>query len=217
MSKENAAEKLIYDVLLVGGSPSSLALAHKLTDLAFASGTKLKIAILEKSKEFGGHVISGAVSHPHVLERLFPNYKEEGFPVEAVCKQSYLSLLGVKGKWDIPSLAVPPGMKKENYLVLTLSKVVLWMVNKLKEKLKGQSVVEIDFFPGFAAHHILYEGDKVVGVSVAESITEGSELDENVYAKVTCFGDKGFTSGSLLERFKLRENPQIWSVGVKEV
>ena len=31
------------------------------------------------------------------------------------------------------------------------------------------------------------------------------------------FGDKGFISRDLIDKFQLRDNPQIWSVGVKEV
>ncbi|MDJ0625910.1 MAG: hypothetical protein QNJ31_06045 [Candidatus Caenarcaniphilales bacterium] len=215
MSNTNS-EKIQYDVLLVGGSPSNLALAHRLVDLAKANGKLFNMAILEKSKEFGGHVVSGAVSHPHVIERLFPNYKNDGLPVEGVCTKSNLSLLGNKEKWDIPNFLVPPGMKKEGYLVLTLSKVVYWMANKLKEKIKESTNIKIDFFNGFAAHDILFETNKVVGVRVEESESI-NPLDQNVYANVTCFGDKGFISRDLIDKFKLRDNPQIWSVGVKEV
>ncbi|MDX1919947.1 MAG: hypothetical protein SFU25_04335 [Candidatus Caenarcaniphilales bacterium] len=213
---EHKSDRIEYDVLLVGGSPSNLALAHHLVDLASKSGKKFSMAILEKSKEFGGHIISGAVSNPHVIKRLFPNYKSEGFPIEGVCDESHLSLLGNKEKWDIPSLLTPPGMKKEGYLILTLSKVVYWMASTLRDKVKNLPGIEVDFFTGFAAHQILFEGNKVAGVTVVEQAGKNPP-DENVYAKVTCFGDKGFISRDLIEKFKLRENPQIWSVGVKEV
>ncbi len=214
--RKETPSKIEYDILLVGGSPSNLALAHKLLDLVQASGKTFKMAILEKGKEFGNHVISGAVSDPHVIEKLFPKYKEEGFPTEGTCDQSWLSLLGNDKKWDIPRPFVPEGMKKEGYLVLSLSRVVLWMANRLKERLKEIPNAEIDFFPGFSAHEILFEGDKVIGVKVEERESLHPH-DANIYAKITCFGDKGFLSRDLVDRFKLRENPQIWSVGVKEV
>jgi electron-transferring-flavoprotein dehydrogenase len=208
--------KMEYDVLLVGGSPSNLALAHRLVDLAKQSGKSFSMAILEKGKEFGSHIVSGAISNPHVIKRLFPDYETNGFPIEGVCKESSLSLLGNKKKWDIPGPVLPPGMKKEGYLILSLSKVVYWMSRSLKDKVKDSPEIEIDFFPGFSAHHVLYENNKVVGVQVVEQASEDA-LDENIYGKVTCFGDKGFISGDLIEKFKLRDNPQIWSVGVKEV
>lgn len=210
------SDKIEYDVLLIGGSPSNLALAHHLVDLAKAAGTSFTMAILEKGKEFGAHVISGAVSNPRVIEKLFPNYKENGFPMEGVCDQSWFSVLGNKSKWDVPRALVPEGMKKEGYLILTLSHVVYWMANALKEKLKDAPNIVVDFYPGFSAHQIVYEGDTVVGVQVVETAT-GHPDEENIYGKVVCFGDKGFISRDLIDKFKLRDNPQIWSVGVKEV
>ena len=72
--------RIEYDVLLVGGSPSNLTLAYRLLELAKISGKELTIAILEKGKEFGSHIVSGAVSHPHVLEKVWPNYKDMDFP-----------------------------------------------------------------------------------------------------------------------------------------
>ena len=191
-------------------------MAHKLVDLAKVSGKGFKMAILEKGKEFGSHVMSGAVSDPHVIKKLFPDYKENGFPLEGICDESHLSLLGHEEKYDIPDMLVPEGMKKEGYLILTLSKVVYWMASQLKEKIKEIPQVEIDFFTGFAGHEILLEGDKVVGVKVEERESLHPH-DANIYADITCFGDKGFLSRDLMERFKLRPNPQIWSVGVKEV
>jgi electron-transferring-flavoprotein dehydrogenase len=211
---DNALE---YDILLVGGSPSNLALAHTLVDLAKASGTKFTMAILEKAKEFGGHILSGAVSNPHIIKRLFPNYDapDSTFPVEGVCTHSGFKVLGNHKTWDVPSAVLPKGLLKEGYLILTLSHVVFWMANQLKEKLKDAPGIEVDFFPGFAAHAVVYDGDAVIGVQVVEKPMDRPEED-NLYAKVTCFGDKGFVSGDLLKKFKLRPNPQQWSVGVKE-
>lgn len=210
------AERIEYDVILVGGSPSNLALAHHLVDLAKESGVSFSMAILEKGKEFGAHILSGAVSKPHVIKKLFPDYKENGFPIEAVCHESNFSVLANKSKWDVPESILPDGLKKQGYLVLTLSHVVYWMVNNLKEKLKEIPNVVMDFFPGFSAHEIVYDGNKVVGVQVVEHAT-GNANEDNIYGKVTCFGDKGFVSRNHIAKLNLRDNPQIWSVGVKEV
>jgi electron-transferring-flavoprotein dehydrogenase len=210
------SEKMEYDVLLVGGSPSNLALAHHLVDLAKAANQSFTMAILEKGKEFGSHILSGAVSNPRVIKKLFPDYQNNGFPIEAECTESHFSVLGNKEKWDVPAFAVPSGMKKEGYFILTLSHVVGWMANNLKEKLAGQSEILVDFFPGFSAHEVVYDGNKVVGVQVVEHPT-GSSEEDNIYGKVICFGDKGFVSRNYVSKFNLRPNPQIWSVGVKEV
>src|SRR5687768_3587446 len=107
-SKENGghasmAERIEYDLILVGGSPSNLALAHHLVDLAKQSNTPFSMAILEKGKEFGAHVLSGAVSNPRVIQKLFPDYKENGFPIEAVCSESHMGILANKTRWDVPA------------------------------------------------------------------------------------------------------------------
>lgn len=199
---------------MVGGSPSNLTLAYRLLQLAKESGKELSIAILEKGKDFGTQVMSGAVSDPHVLESIWPNYKELNFPVEAVCTESNLSVLGSKGKWDIPAKLYPKSFDKTGYLVLTLSYVVAWMARQVQELAKSVPNVAIDLFTGFSAHGVVFEEGRVAGVSVVEN----PKSDEDyVYAKVTAFGDKGFISRDVIDHFKLRNNPQLWSVGVKEV
>lgn len=210
------SNKIEYDILLIGGSPSNLALAHHLLDLAKASGVSFSMALLEKGKEFGAHIISGAVSNPRVLRRLFPDFETSDFPLEGICTESHFSVLGTQSKWDVPSALLPDGLKKEGYAILTLSHVVYWMANKLQEKAAELPNVTLDIFPGFSAHQIVFEGDQVVGVQVVAEAT-GNPDEDNIYGKVTCFGDKGFLSRDLIDKFKLRDNPQIWSVGVKEV
>lgn len=214
---DNQQNRIEYDVLLVGGSPSNFALAHHLVDLAKESGVSFSLAILEKGREFGQHVLSGAVSNPRVIKKLFPNYEEQGFPMEGVCKESNFSVLGYQGKWDVPAALLPDGLKKDGYFILTLSHVVYWMYNHLKEKAKDVPNVTIDFYPGFSAHEVLFDqSDRVTGVKVAEH-TGTAPSDEVVFSKLTVFGDKGFISRDLIDRLKLRDNTQIWSVGVKEV
>lgn len=206
--------RIEYDVLLVGGSPSNLTLAYRLIELAKESKKELTIAILEKGKDFGGHIVSGAVSHPHVIEKVWPNYKDMGFPIEAVCNDSNFSVLGLEKKWDIPSNLYPKTFDKSGYLVLTLSNVVAWMAQKVQELVKEVPNVALDLFNGFSAHSVAVENGKVVGVSVVE---KPASDEDYVYGKVVCFGDKGFVSRDVIDKFNLRDNPQIWSVGVKEV
>jgi electron-transferring-flavoprotein dehydrogenase len=206
--------RIEYDLLLVGGSPSNLTLGYHFLELAKESGKVFSIAVLEKSKEFGAHVLSGAVSNPHVLTKIFPNFKEQGFPIEAVCSESHFSVLGTRKKWDMPSLLYPKSLDKTGYLVLTLSYVTSWLANQLQEKAKEVPNVTVDLFTGFSAHGVVFEDGRVAGVKVAE---EAKSEDDYVYAKFTCFGEKGFISRDVIEQFKLRDCPQIWSVGVKEV
>lgn len=210
------SDRVEYDVLLIGGSPSNLILAHHLVDLAVQSGTAFTFAILEKGKEFGAHIVSGAVSNPRVLKKVFPDIEKTDFPLEAVCRESYFSVLGNKNIWHVSRPLMPDGIKKEGYFVLTLSEVVKWLYEKLEEKVAAAENIHADFFPAFAAHQIVYENDRVVGVQVVEQ-AQGNPDEENIYGRVVCFGDKGFLSRDLIAKYNLRDNPQKWSVGVKEV
>lgn len=206
--------RIEYDLLLVGGSPSNLTLAYHFLELAKESGKEFTIAILEKGKEFGSHIMSGAVSNPHVLKKVWPDYAEKGFPVEATCNQSEFSVLGVHKKWDMPHFMYPKSLDKTGYLVLTLSYVTNWMANQVMEKAKEVPNVQVDPYTGFSAHAVVFENGRVAGVSVSE---EPKSEDDYVYGRFTCFGDKGFISRDVIDHFKLRDCPQIWSVGVKEV
>ncbi|WP_218081341.1 4Fe-4S dicluster domain-containing protein [Anthocerotibacter panamensis] len=203
-----------YDLLLVGGSSSNLVLAHRLLDLAKLSGLTVSIAIVEKGPQFGAHIVSGAISDPHVIAKLFPDYRENGFPIEGFVAKSHLSVLGEAQKWDLPEAMIPEGLQKDGHAILTLSHVIRWLADQLQEKAKDLPNVTLDLFPGFAAQEILYEGETVVGVRVSES---GSLTEDAIFARCTCFGDKGFISKDLIAKFNLRPNPQLWSVGVKEV
>lgn len=208
------SERIEYDLLLVGGSPSNLVLAYHFLQMAKDSGKEFSIAILEKGKEFGSHVMSGAVSNPHVLKKIWPNFEELSFPIEAVCNDSNMSVLGTSKKFDIPRKLYPKSFDKSGYLVLTLSHVVNWMAHQLQEKDKEVENVTIDLFTGFSAHKVVFEEGRVAGVAVTEN---ASSEEDYVYAKFTAFGDKGFISRDVIDHFQLRDCPQIWSVGVKEV
>jgi electron-transferring-flavoprotein dehydrogenase len=208
---------LHYDLLLVGGSTSNLVLAHHLLDLAKESGTPISIAIAEKAPQFGGHIVSGAVTKPHVLSKLFPHldlHDVDSFPIEAVVTNSYMSVLGAEERWDIPDYFVPQGFKKEGSIVISLSQVVRWLADKLEAKAKEIPHITLDLFTGFAAHEILYEGDWVIGCRLSNT---GMLIEDAIFADYTCFGDKGFLSKDLVSKFNLRDTPQLWSVGVKEL
>ncbi|GMT42053.1 MAG: electron transfer flavoprotein [bacterium] len=207
-------KKIEYDALFVGGGIASLSGAHRLVDMALEKNTALRIAVLEKGKDFGAHVLSGAVANPRSIKKLFPDYEKNGFPVEGVCRESHLTLMGRKKTWDVPSVFTPPEMKKEGYLILTLSLVAKWMAEKLLEKVKDNTTVTVDLYPGFPANEIVYENDRVAGVRVDDT---GNPERDNCYAKVTVFGDKGFLSRDLVKKYNLAENIQTWAVGVKEI
>jgi hypothetical protein len=146
------SEAIRYDLLLVGGSSSNLILAHRLLDLAKLSGLRISIAILEKARQFGGHIVSGAICNLQVIAKLFPDFESQGFPHEGRVEANHLSVLGSQQRWDLPEAVIPPGFRKQGQFILTLSHVIRWLAETLQEKAKGIPNVTLDVFPGFAAH-----------------------------------------------------------------
>jgi electron-transferring-flavoprotein dehydrogenase len=204
-------ERIEYDVVLVGAGPANLALAHRLVQLA---DKPIKIAALEKAKEIGGHLLSGAASNPRALEKLFPDWRTSGFPHKGIVKESYLSVLGSRRWENVPSLLTPPYFNKEGYAILSISEMAAYIATKTTEAAAAKPGVFVDLYPGFPAQEIVYDGARVAGVRVDNT---GDANTDTLYGKVTVFGDKGFVSRGLIAKFNLRKNPQIWSVGVKEI
>ena len=207
-------KKIEYDVIFVGGGPANLAAATRLVQIALEKKMALRIAIFEKGKEFGAHILSGAVSNPRSIEKLFPDYQTSGFPLEGVCNDSKLIFLGINKAVELPPFATPAEMKKEGYLILSLSDVCLFMADKLLEMTKDVENVIVDLYKGFGASSIVYDGERVAGVKVDST---GDELQDTCYAKVTVFGDKQFLSKDLYAKYNLADSEQAWAVGVKEI
>jgi len=89
-------ETLELDVVFVGAGPANLAGAYHLNKLIKAhdeaidkgqkKGRKLgeiTIGVVEKGREIGAHILSGAVMDPKALKELMPDFLEQGAPVES--------------------------------------------------------------------------------------------------------------------------------------
>src|ERR671930_118566 len=102
--ENNERESLEVDVLFVGAGPASLAGALRLrqiinnhNEMAERLGHRrleeITIAVIEKGREIGSHIISGAVMDIRPLQELLPNYKELGAPLESEVREEDVSYL----------------------------------------------------------------------------------------------------------------------------
>src|SRR5262245_16512393 len=107
-------DELEVDVLFVGAGPASLAGALRLRQLINKHNEEKKekslgeisIAVIEKGREIGSHIISGAVMDCGALEELLPGWKQLGAPVESEVTEEDVSYL--TRNFKIKSPIIPP-------------------------------------------------------------------------------------------------------------
>src|SRR5262249_54540081 len=106
-------ETLEVDVLFVGAGPASLAGALRLRQLINKRNEgpgqglgEITIAVIEKGREIGSHIISGAVMDIRPLAELLPDYEELGAPPRRAGGQGGRSALTPRLKTQMPR--IPP-------------------------------------------------------------------------------------------------------------
>jgi electron-transferring-flavoprotein dehydrogenase len=233
MSKGNDAQRevLDVDVLFVGGGPASLAGAVRLKQLvdghnaALSSGGKQGkrldpvILVIEKGAHMGAHGISGAVMDPKALEELLPDHMEKGFPLESRVTSDDMAYLTRRRAWRFPF--VPRFLSNRGCYVVSLSRVVAWLS-------KQAEAMDVQVFAEFAGARPLLEGGRLIGVRTGDKGVGADgkrkanfEPGVDIRAGVTVLGEgpRGTITKVLADELKLDEgkNPQVYSIGVKEV
>src|SRR3954468_17038842 len=110
-------ESLNVDVLIVGGGPAGMSAALRLVQLQRERGGEpLAIAVLEKAREVGAHMLSGAVLDPSALRQLVPDFKEKGAPLAADVHHDHVYFLTRTAKLPFP-ITPPPLRNHGNYII----------------------------------------------------------------------------------------------------
>ncbi|MDQ2983175.1 MAG: electron transfer flavoprotein-ubiquinone oxidoreductase [Actinomycetota bacterium] len=217
-------ERIEVGVLIVGAGPAGLACAIRLGQLlenAPAVAERLgevPVAIVEKGKQPGSHLLSGAVVNPRALHRLFAGRKRiEEMPFYDEVEHESVYFLTPKRSLRIPT---PPTMKNHGNRVASLAQLGRWLGEQAEEA--GAMIL-----PETSATKLLVSGGPVTGIRTGDKGRgkNGEELPNfepgaDILARVTVLaeGTQGHLTGVAMSRFGLEgENPQIWALGVKEV
>jgi electron-transferring-flavoprotein dehydrogenase len=213
-------ETLEVDVLIVGGGPAGMSAALRLSQLQKQKGGEaLAIAVLEKAREVGAHMLSGAVLDPSALRLLVPDFQARGAPLASEVRKDEVYFLTRSSKLRFP--ITPPPLQNHGNYIISLNRFVKWLGGLVEAE-------GTDVFTGFSASEVLYENDGVVGIRTGDrGIGKHGEKKSNfeagvdIRAKVTILADgvRGNLTKAVVRRLALDagRSPQLYAIGIKEL
>src|ERR671934_987014 len=217
-------ERIEVGVAIVGGGPAGLACAVKVMqllegdpELAEKLG-EVPVAVIEKGKVCGAHLLSGANLRPSAMRELFPDLDPSEWPVYQEVTKDAVYLLTKKRAF--PLVPMPPNFRNHGNYVTSVAKLGRFLAEKAEEA--GAYLLTET-----AADKLLVTDRIVRGVRSGDKGRgrDGEELanfepGSDVVAKATVLaeGTIGHLSQAAIDYYGLfGPDPQRWELGVKEV